>query len=583
MTDFTQLQAALAENFPDHASDLRVVRENELHFQIASGEALNLAKLLHTHFNAELRLMVANDRRADRGVFEVHYLFVNDRENWYAHATRNLSEVDPTIDSLATFYYPASRFEREIHDLFGIEASDPPDAVRFPLSASRFQRRTERFLPKQHTFASFAPLRAALRSPLSATPHSPLATRRPPRPLSLNRLVRHPFWSEDYFPLRKDAVPPEKFEDDGTPFDLKPVSGEGVYEIPVGPVHAGIIEPGHFRFSVVGETVIDLKIRLYYTHKGTEKLFEGRTPEEGLELAERISGDTTTGHALAYCQALESLAGCEVPARARYIRVILLEMERLYNHIADFGAICNDTGFAAAHSHCFRIRERLLRLNKRLTGSRILHGGILLGGVGHDIPGDLNLGAELASLIADFNEIVEISLSNTMLIDRLEGTGYLTTRTASDHGVLGCVARASGIDIDARRDHPFAAYPAIPFTVASSQAGDVRARAQIRIDEARESVRIVQAALLQLPAGALSAPLGKLPAWEPAFSMVEAWRGAVLHWVMVDEQGKLYRVKVKDPSFANWPALSFALLKNIVPDFPLCNKSFNQSYSGNDL
>ncbi|MCX6069210.1 MAG: NADH-quinone oxidoreductase subunit C [Chloroflexi bacterium] len=526
MTDFTQLRSVLAENFQDRITNVRILRENELHFQIARGDALNLTKILHAKFNAELRLMVANDRRADKGSFEIHYLFVNDRENWYAHATKNLSQVDPTIDSMATFYYPASRFEREIHDLFGIEAIDHPDT----------------------------------------------------RPL-----VRHAFWPKDYFPLRKDSVPPEKFEDDGTPFEFMPIGGEGVYEIPVGPVHAGIIEPGHFRFSVVGETVIDLKIRLYFTHKGTEKLFEGRAPIDGVELAERISGDTTIGHSLAYCQAIESLAHCEVPARATYLRVILLEMERLYNHIADFGAICNDTGFAAAHSHCFRIRERLLRLNKRLTGNRILHGGIVPGGVAHDLPADLNLAAELDAIIADFNEIVEISLNNTLLADRLDGAGYLTTKTAADHGVLGYVARASGIDMDARRDHPFAAYPFIQFKVAESQSGDVRARAQMRVDEARESVSIIKQALGQMPVGVLAVPLGKLPAWEPAFGMVEGWRGAILHWVMADENGNLFRVKIKDPSFVNWPALSFALLKNIVPDFPLCNKSFNQSYSGNDL
>jgi len=528
MTDFTQLQSTLAENFQNRVTNFRVQHGNELHFQISPGDALNLAKILRADFNAELRLMVANDRRADKGVFEIHYLFVNDRENWYVHATKNLTSDDPTIDSIATFYYPASRFEREIHDLFGIEAIDRPDT----------------------------------------------------RPL-----VRHAFWPKDYFPLLKDSVPPaaEKFFDDGTPFEFMPVGGEGVYEIPVGPVHAGIIEPGHFRFSVVGETVIDLKIRLYFTHKGTEKLFEGRAPADGVELAERISGDTTIGHSLAYCQAIESLAGCEIPARAKYLRVILLEMERLYNHIADFGAICNDTGFAAAHSHCFRIRERLLRLNKRLTGNRLLRGGVIPGGVGQDFPTGLNLAAELDSVLADFNEVVEISLSNTMLTDRLDGTGYLTTKTATDHGVLGYVARASGIDVDARRDHPFAAYSLLQFKVAASDSGDVRARAQIRVDEVRESVSLIKQALAQLPSGALAAPLGKLPAWEPAFSMVEAWRGAILHWVMADENGKLYRVKIKDPSFVNWPALSFALLKNIVPDFPLCNKSFNQSYSGNDL
>src|SRR5712691_1920289 len=408
MNDFSRLQSTLAEKLNGRATNIRIRRGNELHFQIERGDALHLADFLRTDFGAELILMVANDRRADKGVFEIHYLFANDRENWFAHATKNLTSEDPTIDSMATFYYPASRFEREIKDLFGIEAIDHPDT----------------------------------------------------RPL-----VRHAFWPEGYFPLRKDFRQPEKFQDDGTPFPFMPVGGEGVYEIPVGPVHAGIIEPGHFRFSVVGETVIDLKIRLYFTHKGTEKLFEGQLPIAGVELAERISGDTTVGHSLAYCQALESLAGTEVSGRARYLRVILLELERLYNHIADFGAIANDTGFAIAHAHCSRIRERLLRLNKRLTGNRLMRGCIVPGGVGHELPAGLDLAAELNVALADFNEIVEIALQNTILMDRLEGAGQLTTQTAMDPGAIGYVARASGIDVDARRDHPFAAYSELKFRV----------------------------------------------------------------------------------------------------------------------
>ena len=329
--------------------------------------------------------------------------------------------------------------------------------------------------------------------------------------------------------------------------------------------------------------MIDLKIRLYFTHKGTEKLFEGRAPADGVELAERISGDTTIGHSLAYCQALEALAGVEVPARAQYIRVVHLEMERLYNHVADFGMICNDTGFAVAHSHCFRIRERLLRLNKRLTGNRLLRGGIIPGGVAHPVPHDLNLPAELDSILADFNEVVEISLNNTMLMDRLEGTGRLTMKTATDLGVLGYVARASGVNVDVRRDHPFAAYHHLKFKVPVFESGDVYARTMMRVEEARESVGLIKQAMRRMAGGPLAAPLGHLPAFEPAFGIVEGWRGAIVHWLMVDHEGKLFRVKVKDPSFANWPALSFALLENIVPDFPLCNKSFNQSYSGNDL
>jgi Ni,Fe-hydrogenase III large subunit/Ni,Fe-hydrogenase III component G len=524
MTDFSALQSELARHFHGQIADIHVERGNELHCRITPGAARQLAGLLRTDFEAELLLMVANDR-PDKRAFEINYLFANTRENWFLHVTKEVSREDPAIVSMATLYFPASRFEREIRDLFGIEAIGHPD----------------------------------------------------PRPL-----VRHAFWPKDYFPLRKDAVPPH-FEDDGTPFPFKPVGGEGVYEIPVGPVHAGIIEPGHFRFSVIGETVIDLKIRLYFTHKGTEKLFEGRLPADGVELAERISGDTTIGHSLAYCQALESLSGTEVPGRARYLRVVLLEMERLYNHIADFGGIANDTGFAIANAHCLRLRERLLRLNKRLTGNRLLRGGVVPGGVRFDLPDGLDLSAELYSILADFNEIVDISLKNTMLTDRLEGTGSLTRQTAVDHGALGYVARASGVDIDARRDHPFAAYGELDFKVPVYESGDVYARTMMRVDEAAQSVSLIRQASKRLAPGPLAAPLGQLPPFEPAFGIVEGWRGAIIHWVMVDHNGEIYRVKIKDPSFVNWPALSFAMLKNIVPDFPLCNKSFGLSYSGNDL
>jgi Ni,Fe-hydrogenase III large subunit/Ni,Fe-hydrogenase III component G len=525
MTRLDQLAKALAETPNLRVSGTRGVRNNELHCSVEVRAVPDLAGMLRVGFGAELVFMAAADRRADRGVFDVHYLFAPEREDWYLHATAAASASAPTIPSLATFHYPASRVEREIYDLFGIEAQGHPD----------------------------------------------------PRPL-----VRHGFWPTDYFPLRRDALVRE-FTDDGRPFPFGEVSGEGVYEIPVGPVHAGIIEPGHFRFSVVGETIIDMKSRLYFTHKGTEKLFEGRAPAAGVELAERISGDTTVGHALAFCQALEAAAGSVVPDRARYLRVVLLEMERLYNHVADFGMIANDTGYAVAHSHCFRIRERLLRLNKRLTGSRLLRGGVIPGGVGEDLPINLDLASELGAAFQDFEEIVELTLTNTLVQDRLDGTGRLTTRTAQDHGALGYVARASGIDADVRRDHPFAAYSELSFRVPVFSSGDVMARTLVRVEETRESVRLIRQALERMPPGPLQVPLDRLPAFEPAWSVVEGWRGAIVHWVMADASGALYRVKIMDPSFLNWRPLSYALLKNIVPDFPLCNKSFNQSYSGNDL
>jgi Ni,Fe-hydrogenase III large subunit/Ni,Fe-hydrogenase III component G len=521
-----QLPPPLAERLGAvPVTDVRVIREIVLHCTVRPADVQALAALLRAGFRAELIFMAAADRRAAGGAFDVHYLFAPERENWFVHATALVPADRPALSSLATFHYPASRFEREIADLFGVVAEGHPD----------------------------------------------------PRPL-----VRHGFWPADYFPLRKDAVPRE-FTDDGRSFPFTEVGGEGVYEIPVGPVHAGIIEPGHFRFSVVGETIIDMKARLYFTHKGTEKLFEGREPAAGVELAERISGDTTVGHALAFCQAVEAATGAEVPERAKYIRVVLLEMERLYNHVGDFGMIANDTGYAVAHSHCFRIRERLLRLNKRLTGNRLLRGGLVPGGVAVDIPTDLDLPAQVDAALRDFEEIAEISLENTLVLDRLDGAGRLTAQTARDHGVLGYVARASGIDVDVRRDRPFAAYDRLSFQVPVFEWGDVKARTLVRLHETRESCTLIRQAVGQMPAGPLRVALPALPAFAPAFSLVEGWRGAIIHWVRGDADGRLDRVKVMDPSFLNWRALSYALLKNIVPDFPLCNKSFNQSYSGNDL
>ena len=525
MNDWSPIIESLARALPGCATSIRVAGSNGLHCQLDRSALRTAYRLLSETFGAQLRLMVGNDRREDGGRFEIHYLFAHPGENWFFDAAVAIPPEQPAVDSLGTLCYPASRFEREIFDLFGIVPTGHPD----------------------------------------------------PRPL-----VRHGFWPGDYFPLRKDSTP-RSFTDDGRPFPFQEVGGEGVYEIPVGPVHAGIIEPGHFRFSVVGETIIDMKARFYFTHKGTEKLFEGQTPLEGLKLAERVSGDTTVGHALAFCQAVESAGEIAAPARARYLRVILLEMERLYNHVADFGMIANDTGFAFAHSHCYRIRERLLRLNKRVSGHRLLRGSLIPGGVVNDLPCDVDIAAEVESALKDFEEIVEITLANRMVTDRLEGTGQLTPHTARDQGVVGFVARASGIDFDARRDHPFAAYGELEFAVPVLESGDVKARTLARVEEARQSARLIRQAIDRMPLGLLAVPLITPAPFQPAFSIVEGWRGAIVHWIMFDAAGRFHRVKIMDPSFLNWSSLSHALLKNIVPDFPLCNKSFNQSYSGNDL
>lgn len=477
-------------------------------------------------------LLVAGEDRPQTNVMCAHYLIGltgaagGPRGGWeLLHATVTLRRDAPVVPSLAALSFPASRFEREMRDLLGIVPAGHPD----------------------------------------------------PRPL-----VRHGFWPETFHPLRHDAVVPE-FEDDGRPFPFTAVEGEGVYEIPVGPVHAGVIEPGHFRFNVLGETILKMRARLYFTHKGTERLFVGRELDEGVVLAERVSGDTSVGHALAFCQAVEALAGVDVPRSAKVLRTVLLELERLYNHVTDVGAIIGDTGFPVGQAHCLRLRESLLRLNKEVAGHRLLRGVVVPGGVSGLDRLDGAVVPTIERVVRDFEEVVQICRDNTLVADRLEGTGQLPAEVARDFGVVGYVARACNVAYDARRDLPFAAYEWVGVAPVVEHAGDVQARLMIRVREVRQGLEIITESLSSLAASVNRVAVGRLPPFAAGFGVVEAWRGRLVHMVIADADSRLHRVKIVDPSFFNWPALARALEDNIVPDFPLCNKSFNASYSGNDL
>ena len=366
---------------------------------------------------------------------------------------------------------------------------------------------------------------------------------------------------------------------------VRPVTGEGVFQVPVGPVHAGVIEPGHFRFGVAGEPVLYLQMRLFYTHKGTEKRFEQLPWRHGLFLAQSISGDTAVGHSLAYAHALERLAGVVVPPRGRSLRVVLLELERLYNHTADIGALATDVAFTVPASRAQAMRERLVRLQAGLFGSRLLRGAIALGGVARDIPagGLPALHAHLRVFEKEFDALITLLIDSGTFTDRVDGTGILPNQTARDLGIVGMAARASGVDTDFRRDHPHDAYDGVRFEVPVEDGGDVRARLMVRAREVRQSVSILQQVFDALPDTPIAAPMpDQLPAQASAFGWVEAWRGPCTHWVATDAHGALARVKVTDPSFLNWPGLIQAVPGNIIPDFPVINKSFNLSYSGND-
>jgi Ni,Fe-hydrogenase III large subunit len=349
-----------------------------------------------------------------------------------------------------------------------------------------------------------------------------------------------------------------------------------VYEIPVGPVHAGMIEPGHFRFSVAGETVLRLKARLWYVHRGVEKAFEGRPVDGAVALAERISGDTAAGHALAHSLAVESAAGVTLPAPAERLRALLVELERLYNHAADLGALANDVGFSLANAHALRIREQLLRLNAQVTGHRLLRGAIRPGGVTVRALPDPQ---SLRSIAADLAEVTDLTLANTVVHDRFAGTSVLPAEDAQALGCLGYVARASGVRSDARVEHPSTELPVVE---AGSTAGDVLARYQVRRDEFANSVELA-CTLVETHRGGLdwttSLPRGR----GAGVGIAEGWRGTIVHRVEVDADGRFTRSKVVDPSWFNWPALPVVMTDTIVPDFPLTNKSFNLSYAGNDL
>ncbi|HWB37668.1 MAG TPA: NADH-quinone oxidoreductase subunit C [Rugosimonospora sp.] len=461
------------------------------------------------------------DRRPGGPAIRIVYLFTAGPPDRRLELHVRTDPGAPRVPSLGALSFPASRFEREMRDLYGVEPENHPQ----------------------------------------------------PRPL-----VHHPHWPAGWHPMRADAGerPPLNAT---APFPFVSVEGDGVYEIPVGPVHAGLIEPGHFRFSVVGETILKLKARLWYVHKGIEKLFEGRPVAAGVPLAERISGDTAVGHSLAYCLAVEDALGIAVPVEAQRARAALLELERLHNHVADIGALCNDVAYGIAHAHTQRIREALLRLNSTVTGHRLLRGAVVQGGVALLAVPDAR---KVAGAVADVEEVVAIALRHSVVRERFTGTAVLRRQQALEIGTLGYVARASGLATDARASHPFVALNG--FAVSVQTTGDVLARFRQRVDELRVSAAILADLLPSVRPGALG---GTVPAtvggWRAGVGLVEGWRGTIAHRVEVDPDGTLTRVKIVDPSFFNWPALPVALAETIVPDFPLTNKSFNLSYAGNDL
>ena len=395
----------------------------------------------------------------------------------------------------------------------------------------------------------------------------------------LRPLIFHGNWPDGVYPMidRVDDVPWSKRD-----YRFLQVQGEGIAEVAVGPVHAGIIEPGHFRFSVVGDTILHLELRHFYTHKGTEKLFHGKSVGGGSMLAESVSGDNCFAHAVCYSQAVENACGIDISSRASAVRLLGLEFERLVCHVSDIGGLCTDVGFSVAAAYATRIKESLLQASARCCGTRYWRGVAVPGGLRYGF--DSARVAELAQAAArgfrDFSKIARLTLETPSIQNRFETAGVLSREAARDLAVVGPVARASGMDLDVRRDHPYGGYSEHSIEIPVTHYGDVMARARIRVAEAAVSARLIQETAKSLPDGGVFAPV--TPQGDiQGFSAVESPRGELCYWVEV-RGGRVTRCHIKSPSFQNWPAMPLAVAGNIIADFPLINKSFNLSYSGCD-
>ena len=395
--------------------------------------------------------------------------------------------------------------------------------------------------------------------------------------------LRHANWPTDYQPLRFDAAD-ARFESRNEDYPFVRVEGDGVHEIAVGPIHAGIIEPGHFRFSVTGESVLRLEERLGWKHKGIERRFAGMSLADGVHLAGRVSGDSTVAYAWAYCQAAEAIGETALPPRALWMRALLLERERIVNHLGDLGYLGNDVALPFGLMQFMRLKEDWVRLNARMFGHRFTMDCVVPGGVTVDVDDDGSraIVAQCDALERELRTLKGIYDEHAGLQDRFLTTGRISPRLAETLGVVGLAGRASAQPWDLRCNHPCEPYGHLKPQVCIERNGDVAARALVRFAEIRESLNLVRRILREMPEGEVFRE-AKRAADKRGFGWVEGWRGDVLVALETGGDGRIRRCHCHDPSWQNWPALEHAVIDNIVPDFPLINKSFNLSYAGPDL
>ncbi len=527
MTD--KIVEILQKNLSAQISRIEV-NGSEIYAEVSPEFIYETCCFLYKNVDCSLLSLFANDERAFDECFRAYYAFAVNKAATVIIFRTKVTDPLEGLASISSEIPAAALSEREIADMFGIAFKDHPD-------------------PRE--------------------------------------LVVHGNWPDGLYPLRKDFEKSTKPDFVNRKQNFLHIQGAGVFEIPVGPVHAGIIEPGHFRFSVAGEPIINLEAKLYYVHKGIEKLAENQSFEKVFFLSERISGDETVSNSLAYCLALEKLAGMDaLQDKVNYTRTILCELERIYNHIGDIAGICTDVAYSFAAYQMNMMRRWCMIMNEELTGSRYLRSSIKPGGIRRDIikGKEKNLHTFLNKLEAEFKETMDIIKSNSLLIDRVENTGVLKHETAIDLNAVGPAGRCAGVDRDTRRDFPYAAYPDLKFSVVLHHNGDVNCRMNVKTEELLESVSIIRQCIDQMPVQELrNETLQKISPYCCAFGITESPRGENCHWLMSGENNTVFRYKIRTPSFYNWPVVCQAVNGNIVPDFPLINKSFNLSYSGNDL
>ncbi len=501
---------------------------NRLEVEVLPEQFQNAAGLIHhdTSLQASFTTMLALEDPIEPACFKIHLLFLLKKSKAWLTLSTRIKKERPVLPAISPLLPAAQWFEREIHDLFGIQWAG----------------------------------------------------------ISLEPLVLHRDWPRGgHYPLRKDFPINQEIPIAEVSHQFHQPHAEGMHQVAVGPIHAAIIEPGHMRFCVTGEQVHHFDAQLFYTHKGIEKMAEGKEINQALTLAEHVCGLCAFSHSTAFCQAIEALGDIKAPERAVYIRTICLELERLNSHMADLSAICASGGYGLGSMQASRLREQLMQLTQHMTGHRFFRGLNAIGGLNQEIPEDhfAYMRQTLEAFQKAFKDWHAQVMGCDSFLDRIESSGYLSLDQALNLGLVGPPARGSGIERDVRVDFPYAAYTAFQPKVSLHALGDVFARTSVRIDEVYESLALILNLIQYLPKGSIYQKTELIfSPYQPAFSVVESAKGDLVHWVMLDPDNRVYRWHVRSASYMNWRGMVTATMgNNIVPDGPLVNKSFNLCYA----